>query len=341
MGNYEQKQRVNLSGLAMSVLDSDCELFGAPARAGFYNRIIAAFFDTAKASIDAATARYTADLKTALPADIDETVLKALEAHYRDQLRAEMDAYPQGESVIFRLNNDNYRRLYDDFDEQLAECDNYSSVSKYLKALLEEYARLSPAERERVYYSELIEHTIQPAIDAGYALEVATGPNRFMVTPYAVLSDMYGAHLYLAGISRPMNDPDAPAVIASFRVSRLEKARYRKSARHRRLTADDKREIEKKLREVGVQYLLGNREIIRLRLTPRGMQSYMQRSYMRPYADDMTKDGVCTFSCTPRQIENYFIPFGGDAEVLEPAYLRERFREAYEAACAVYQPSDI
>ena len=338
MGNYEQKQRINVSCSAMSVLDSDYELFGASSRSGFYNRILSAFFDTAKASVDVACERYEAELQTALPANTDDKVMRALITHYRRRLCAEMESYPQGDSVLFRLNNDNYERLYNEFGEQLVERDNYTTVGKYLKALLEEYSRLAPAERERVYYAELIDQAIQPAIDAGYALEIHTGGGRFLVTPYAVMADAYSAHLYLTGISRPMNDPEAPAAIASFRLSRIEKAKHRKSVSHRRLTIDEKRDIERKLREVGVQYLLGNREIVRLKLTPRGMQSYMQRSYMRPYADSMGKDGIYTFSCSARQVENYFLSFGADVEILEPRYLRERFTAAYRDAYAVYEP---
>ena len=235
MGNYEQKQRINVSCSAMSVLDSDYELFGASSRSGFYNRILSAFFDTAKASVDVACERYEAELQTALPANTDDKVMRALITHYRRRLCAEMESYPQGDSVLFRLNNDNYERLYNEFGEQLVERDNYTTVGKYLKALLEEYSRLAPAERERVYYAELIDQAIQPAIDAGYALEIHTGGGRFLVTPYAVMADAYSAHLYLTGISRPMNDPEAPAAIASFRLSRIEKAKHRKSVSHRRL----------------------------------------------------------------------------------------------------------
>ncbi len=337
LGNYEQKQRINLSCTALSVLDGDYELFGADSRSGFYNRILTSFFDNAKASVDVAVARYAADLTAALPAITDNAVKEALTAHYRRQLRAEIEAYPKGDSVLFRLNNENYQHLYNEYGEQLVETANYTSVGKYLKALLEEYARLSPSQRERVYYSAVIDDVIQPAIDAGYALQVSTGGMTFLVTPYAVLADTYSAHLYLTGLSRAMNDGSAEATIASFRISRLTNVRLRKSASHRRLTIDEKHEIEKKLRAVGVQYLLGNREVIRLRLTERGLQSYMQRSYMRPYADAIGKDGICTFSCSARQIENYFLSFGADVEILEPLALRTRFINAYREASAVYE----
>lgn len=333
--NCEQKQRVNLSSLARSVLENDRALFAhGGSQSGFLNRIITMFSETADASIDAALDERRRVLQTALHKRADsaekDALIDTLLESYREELLAKKESYPQGESVLFRLNNRNTAWLYDDG----AEADNYRTPSKYLKALLEEYARLSPAERERVFFGECIGDVIEPAIDAGYALEIRLGVGTFAVRPYAVLADEFSAHLYLVGLSRPLESPDAEERIVSLRVSRIEKIRVRKRARA--LNADDKRDIEKKLREVGVQYMVGEREEIVLRMTPQAQAAFRERSYMRPNPDKTEADGVYRFFCTARQIKNYFLSFGKEVEVLSPADLREEFRQHYEDGAAMY-----
>ncbi|MBR5134863.1 MAG: hypothetical protein IKV35_04635, partial [Clostridia bacterium] len=54
IGNEEHKQRVNVSSLANSVIDTDFAVFGGGTLSGFLNRIIASFADKADASIDVA-----------------------------------------------------------------------------------------------------------------------------------------------------------------------------------------------------------------------------------------------------------------------------------------------
>ncbi|MBR5134203.1 MAG: WYL domain-containing protein, partial [Clostridia bacterium] len=251
---------------------------------------------------------------------------------YRRRLCDKKEAYPKGESIIFRLNNANFNRLY----EERVESRHYSAPAKYLKALLEEYARLSPAERERIYFADVIDETLQPAVDAGYVLEIVSGKRTFLVRPYAVAADAYSAHMYLIGLSRPKEDPaDENETIASFRVSRLHQVRVRRRHGFGKLTVDDKRDIEKKLHAVGVQYLIGDMDEIRVRLSERGRHEFLQRSYMRPQPVAVEGD-VYAFRCTSRQIKNYFISFGKDAEVLSPASLREEFIETYREAAAQY-----
>lgn len=329
LGNEEHKQRLNLSSFARGVVDMDRGVMDeSGTMSGFLNRVIGQFWETADASIDVAVEERRQQLLTS---GFQPDMVEKLVTQQRQLLLQKKEAYPQGDSLTFRLNNENFERLY----TQRAEETSYSAPSKYLKALVEEYARLSPSERERVYFRALIEDTLQPAIDAGYLLSVQLGQKQFWVKPYNVIADPFNSHLYLVGLSRPQGSSAQEEVIASFRITRLGKVRHL-SRPSGRLTADDKRRIEKKLQSTGVQYLIGNSQRIRLRLTETGRREFLQRSYMRPVPERVEGD-VYEFSCTSLQIRNYFLSFGANAQILEPESLREAFIEAYRLALESYR----
>lgn len=338
IGNEEHKQRVNLSATARTVLDTDFALFGARSRSGFMNRIIETFMPRAEASIDCVLDEYREQLADLLTETDDscqkQVLIDTLAEDRRRHLRAKIEAYPKGESLLFRLNNANFDRLYD----QQAEAENYKTPAKYLKAIFEEYARLSPCERERIYFSDIIEQKIQPAIDAGYLLETTLNTGTYLIRPYAVLADTYGTHVYLVGRSRPKDDPqDRNERIVSVRISRIEKVTPRRRHRFGKLTPDDKRDIEEKLRTVGVQYLVGDAETVTLRLTPTGQRQFLQRAHLRPQPEHVSADGVYTFHCSSLQILHFFTDFGKDVEVLTPSSLREQFARQYREALEIYE----
>lgn len=329
IGNEDHKQRVNLSSLARSVIEIDQSVFDeAGSLSGFLNRVITAFRDNAEASIDLAANQRRQHL---LADGYDHDIAQRLTSRYRQQLMQKKESYPQGDSLIFRLNNHNFRILYEDRAESTA----YSAPSKYLKALLEEYARLSPSERERVYYRNCIDGALQPALDAGYLLELHSGGKQFLVKPHSIMADPFNSHLYLVGLARRVDKPAEQETIASFRISRLEQAKTRRNPSGR-LSAEQRRQIEKQLQLVGVQYLVGNRNHIAIRLTAAGRQAFLQRSYMRPVPESVEGD-VYHFYCSVMQIRNYFLSFGKEAQILEPASLRKEFFKFYRDAYQSYE----
>lgn len=332
LGNEDHKQRINLSSLAQFVIEMDKQVFDPTgSQSGFLNRVITTFREKAEASIDLMVAERKQQL---LASGYASDIVKKLVAEYREQLMQKKEAYPQGDSLIFRLNNHNFDILYEERAESVA----YSAPSKYLKALLEEYARLAPSERERVYFGRMLEEVVQPAIDAGQLLEVRQDNRKYWVRPHSVMADPFNSHLYLVCMSRRVDRPSDKESIISLRVSRLTDAKIR---RHQsgRLSADEKRQIEKRLQQVGVQYLVGLQDHIVVRLTPAGQKMFSQRSYMRPMPCEVNGDEY-HFTCTPLQIRNYFINFGKDAEVKSPEFLRDEFAGIYLAAAELYKKKE-
>ena len=93
--------------------------------------------------------------------------------------------------------------------------------------------------------------------------------------------------------------------------------------------------VERQLQQVGVQYLVGNRDQIQVQLTPGGREAFLQRSYMRPMPEKIEGD-IYYFNCTQMQIRNYFISFGKDAKILAPKSLQETFVRIYREALEAY-----
>ena len=189
-GNEEHKQRINLSSFAQSVIEADRGVFAeSGSRSGFFNRIISGFREQAEASVDVAVGERRTSLSDR---GYPEQTIRNLTEEYRLELQQKIKSYPQGDSVTFRLNNENFHLLY----HQRVESDNYPSPSKYLKALLEEYATLSPSQREEIYFRETVEQ-LNTAIDAGYLVCGTVGQREFRIRPYKVMADPYNSHLYL------------------------------------------------------------------------------------------------------------------------------------------------
>lgn len=96
--------------------------------------------------------------------------------------------------------------------------------------------------------------------------------------------------------------------------------------------------IETQITNYSPAYLVGKPEQIKVKLTQKGKQSYQSRLYSRPEKiESLSSDDAFVFDCTQQQIFNYFFPFGADAEILSPEYLRNRFKNAHEKALDNYQ----
>lgn len=95
--------------------------------------------------------------------------------------------------------------------------------------------------------------------------------------------------------------------------------------------------METQIANYSPAYLIGKPEQISVRLTKKGKISYQSRLYSRPEKiESLSSDDIYVFDCTQQQIFNCFFPFGADAEIISPEYLRNRFKNAHENALKQY-----
>lgn len=348
-GNFEQKQRINLSSLAEDVLFNDKELYKEhEPRDRFLNNIITVFRPLAEASISLEMSRRRKYYEEILGKEkAVEPMIDQLVEGDRRKMKARIKEYPKGNhSILFRLNNKNYKMLYGSMEQDRRgrdiwvpgdEAENYDRVSQYLKVLFEEFVRLSSSKRESLYFSEVIQEVLEPAIVGGLVLEIKKGSTCFLVRPYALTADPYSVHMYLVGLSQICGQSEGEQIV-SYRISRLENCvTIRTDLGKQPLSKADKYDIEQKILKNGVQYLVAKDEPdIHLRMSKWGEALFKQKAYQRPRPKEVLPNGEYIFDCSIRQIENYFFTFGGDVEILQPDWLREEFAAKYQKALGVY-----
>ncbi len=350
MDDYQfARQRLNLSQAAADVLENDRhEFLERSSFAGIVNLVLRSFMEDSDASIDNALQRRRAELAVIL-ADVPEGAAKqaaigALLERRREELFSAARRYPRGMTRTFRLDQDNYQFVQEWRD--VSDCYG-GRPGLFLKAVVEEYAEKPLYEREAILLRDRMDE-LDACIKAHQLIVVTLkgntpgkgGPKRYEVRPHSIEHDPGFNYHYLVGYSRRAGTEDLETP-ASFRLSRIAGIR-RSHARSGKVTAEQKREITKKLQTDGVQFLLQESEPIRLKLTGRGKQMYESQGHLRPpfVRREEREDGSWNyeFNCTQTQAEYYFFKFGADAEVESPPGLRERFRKKYADAARRYGP---
>lgn len=343
----EARQHLSLSDAAWAVLQDDRQDFGGGRSwAGILNYVFAEYRDKADASISVAVERRRAQYEeklvgVAAPA-VRKAVLEALLADYTEELikkAAKNGATPPDkESFKFRLDRDNYA-----FREQWLDSPDAQyyggRFSRYLRAVLEEYAAKTVYQREAIYFDPQM-RLIRAAAVNGELLRIRLKKgSSFEVRPYGVLGDRQETYHYLVGLSRPDGTRE-PEKEYNFRLSNIVKLEvsFRRSGR---LTEKERTDIESSIRGKGVQFLVQQRETIRIRLTEKGRQDYGRQLHLRPAARERAEvdDGLYrweyTFYCTEFQAKAYFLKFCGNAKVMEPQSLRDTFAQEYRSGlCA-------
>ncbi len=339
----EARQHLSLSAAAWAVLQDDRQDFGGGRSwAGILNYVFAEYRDKADASISVAVERRRAQYEeklvgVAAPA-VRKAVLEALLADYTEELikkAAKNGATPPDkESFKFRLDRDNYA-----FREQWLDSPDAQyyggRFSRYLRAVLEEYAAKTVYQREAIYFDPQM-RLIRAAAVNGELLRIRLKKgSSFEVRPYGVLGDRQETYHYLVGLSRPdgTREPEKPY---NFRLSNIVKLEvsFRRSGR---LTKEERDKIEDRIRAVGVQFLVQQQETICIRLTEDGRQNYGRQLHLRPAARERAEvdDGLYrweyTFYCTEFQAKAYFLKFCGDAKVVEPQSLRDTLAQEYRS----------
>lgn len=340
---YEARQHLNLSELAFEVIENDKAAFlEKQSRQRIINMILQNYMDCADAAIDNTLARYREELSSRLFSIPDEEAksspISCLVDAYRQELLDTATTYPKGRAFKMQLDKANYNSMMEWKDEN----GYYDGIpGRFLKAVIEEYARKTAYEREGILLREIIEE-LQSCIDS-HQLVVITlnGPNhtRQEVRPFSICSDPGCNYHYLVGMTRKAGTA-YPDRVASYRISRISSVK-RSHSRSGKISAAQIQEIERKLHDDGVQFLIQDSETISVRLTEQGKKMYESQAHLRPLFSERKKhpDGSWsyTFDCTQMQAEFYFFKFGADAIIEHPSELRDKILKRFLDAVEVYQ----
>lgn len=335
--NEDQKQHLNLSEEAWLILEQDRAAFGGETLAGFLNHILLNYCETAKASLfrtrQEKIKEYYEKL-SALPEDTRKQAAEILAEQDITAIQAQVQSYPKGHGVKIRLNNELFAYLTEtpspnNPDSGCQENRYYEDhIGRYLKALLEEYARLPYLQREEIYFAQHF-RTLKNCIESGNKakIQVSSG-NEYLMRPYKITPDSQSTYHYLIAWS---DEEDRPY---SYRISLLQ--RVRQTSQGGKLTTDKEKRIEQALQEKDVPYIAGTVQEIRVQLTPNGVNKYQSILHLRPQCHAIEDENIYVFHCTAYQAEHYFSKFGPDATVLSPQNLADKLRRFHLRALQNY-----
>ncbi len=341
MINGEHKLRLTLSLNARLKMAEDMDIFKVPKAATFINTVFDNFKFEAKSSISLYLQQREIELDRLFEgSDLDENsksiaINRILDTE-KEQLLARTKEYRsvKGDYKLYHINNKNYEYLTYDSDEDRY----YNRPSLYVRAVIEEYCSLPFIERERIYKKDIYERVGKACAERKMLkIKVSyTGKDQlFYVYPYKIVSDPSHTQSYLACYSRRDGDSEKSTRIASFSMARLNTMNDLSKTFH--LSLAEKEKIEDQIARYSPAYLVGEPEIVKIRLTKKGKQIYHSRIYARPERiEALSTEDVYAFDCTHQQIFNFFFSFGPEAEILSPENLRERFRSTLDEALRRY-----
>ena len=172
-GNEEQKQYLNLSELALATMEGDMQAFCVNSISGFINHIVLSYADFAEASIGLTLESKVHEWERVFQSMGESgksVAIECLETDLRRTLIDQIEEYPSGKGLRFRINNELLEYLTSEIS---CNEDIYyeNNIGRYIKAIMEEYKRKTYYEREGIYFKELIDN-IRLAISQNKLLKI-------------------------------------------------------------------------------------------------------------------------------------------------------------------------
>lgn len=342
-----EKQHINLSDAAWLVIEDDIRNFytyeDKETFSGFMNTIFINYHEDADASLSSRREEYRSKLDDILfdGNKHTEEIKQKLLRNYVLELKEKAFSYPKGEGRKFRLNVKSQELLTNHPDGK-----EYNHMrGDYLKAIYEQYATLPTYIREQIFFKDTI-NDINNAIVIGKKIRISLlsktnqtseiSQLKFLVKPYAIRQDRTNTFNYLIGYSVRLNESNEPISnerISSFRISRIDSIKLVSTFF---LSKEKRTEIEKTIKEKGVQFMAGELINITVSFTNRGLDHFNRQSYMRPQFYDKVDKNTYIFHCTEFQAISYFFKLGMDAQIIEPIELRNKMKSRYETALNAY-----
>lgn len=223
--------------------------------------------------------------------------------------------------------------------------------SRVVTYILEKFAALSIAEREKIYCYPHFK-IIGEAMEKNAALILHSSDGCFEVKPYALEVDENALSYYLAGFSRKSGSDDSFGCY-SFKLSRITECSS--NNKDIRIPPEEIANMKKMIEKFGCAYLMRaldmeDSDTSVVWLTKKGYEKLFLRriAHQRPVPIAEPKkisekhySYELEFDCSHRQIKNYFFLFGEEAFVVKPENeIRNKFRREYKAAAERYSEAE-
>lgn len=286
--------RINLTKLAQKVIDSDRRIF--------------------EDSIDSHLSR--------------TQIINLIISNYEGDFELDYDLSKlrdYGEYFPAYLNNKTLEIMNDVGYQRQLNLPKGCKATQFIKLLLETYARQMFIEREKLILKNRIIEPILNALSRKKMLRITFEHKKFDVNPICIAPAKEGTFQYLVCVYN--------GKIWTFRLSRIQEIKAVGKAET--ISENQRKEINEGLSEFGPTFVKEEPVTVKVRLTPKGVASYAYSVMHRPMHIDVEYDkgenDVFVFHCSETQAQYFFFRFAGDAEILEPLSLRNRFRDLYNA----------
>ena len=212
------------------------------------------------------------------------------------------------------------------------------SLSQYFCRMLISYCEKALFERERIIFSKNYEFFTKACKDrALVSFSMIWHPEIiYTAIPYEIATSHEEMMNYILCQTRhPETDEPRASV---FRLSRIKKPCMSGKTDTLSNTVIDRLE---RMKKYAPQYPINNDDEICVKLNEAGEDLYRRMYFSRPAYErvEHKRDGnYYYFNCSDTQALFYFQRFGwGTAEILSPAYLREKMIELHRTALDVYK----
>ena len=272
--NDAQRLSVNLSEFAYYIIETDMVTFSIENRSTFINRMLKNFIDKAKSTISNSSDEYRTNLEEKLinrGIDIKEykNIIDALVNDYVDSIKNKK--YKKGNSFKIRLNNGNTKY----FKGAVIDSKYYdNTLGAYVNALIEEYAELNYKDREAIIYREEFNQITSAIKDEKLIKTTLVFGETLKIKPYKLLMDNQKLYYYLVGYDRESMKS------VSYRIIDFDSINCKQGKSV--LTKSDIENIEKEIRNKGVQFMRGESHEIKIRLNEEGQKLYNRILHLRP-----------------------------------------------------------
>lgn len=293
---------INLTNLAQKTIQTDLKIFEASCDGHWTQTQI----------INTIIRNYNGDFE--LNADLIN--LRDYGAYFKCYLNTD---------TINLINDEDYQKNFGSLD--------FNGTSQYIKCLLETYARQPFIEREKLILKNRVIEPILNALSRKKLLRITFDNKKFEVTPICIAPAKEGTFQYLVCVY--------DGKLWSFRLSRIQQLTAFGKAEP--IPKNMRKEINEGLSEFGPTFVKEEPVTVKVRLSPKGIASYVYSVMHRPMHIDIEHcpDGkgaedVFVFRCSEMQAQYFFFRFAGEAEILEPLSLREKFRNLYQSGLNNY-----
>lgn len=344
--NPDFKQHINISQNAWECIEEDLYAFeNMPDKAnlnGFLNRVILNCCKQGNLTISYAVFELRNTYDKIIKNDktlssLDEEIKRRIKDAFIKQKIIELkNALITDKGKQFQIK---LQKKLKDAILNSNDCEYYDgNLGRYLKSILEEYAKLPNIDRERIYFMDTYQ-MVEQAIESSRVLSVWLEKRDDIFMPYCIMGDKSNMFNYVAGFQCPRieNEPDWSNMrITSYRLSNIRDVGFYHNKKFD-LEKKEREKIENEIKNKEVRFLCNGIDIIKIYLTDSGVRKYRHQIHQRPKHIAVDDTGhIFEFHCTERQIINYFFKFGKDAVVVEPKWLQERIRGLYKLAHRAY-----